>query len=168
MNYYAVIDGKRIGPLTLSELKSSGISRQSLVWHEGMTDWSPAGTVDSLNEFFKETPPPLPGQERQSGATDGIPQVPRPEPPTSWLGWAIAATILGAFFYLVGAIPGIVGIIQSSTARNRYDEGDYTGARRAAESAKIWTIVGLCLAGIVIVGIVLSLIFIAGVFSFYF
>ncbi len=154
MEYYAIINKKREGPFTVDELKIKGINRRTLVWHTGLPDWVPAESVKELAEFLKETLPPMP--------TPGAP-VPPPvndiNPPKSWLGWAIFATVFGVFFYtvfgvffyIIGAIPGIIGIVQSTTAQNRYNEGDYIGARRAEGMAKAWTIVGLCIAGVSVI-----------------
>ncbi len=58
----------------------------------------------------------------------------RPPKPDSYLVWAILVTILCC-------LPlGVVSIVQAVTVNNRYDAGDYEGAKRASRSAKNWTI----------------------------
>lgn len=49
----------QIGPIELNELKPNDISRETLVWHEGLADWIPAKDVEVLTNFFASTPPPL-------------------------------------------------------------------------------------------------------------
>jgi hypothetical protein len=39
------------------------VTAQTLVWREGMSAWTPAGSVPELGESFKKVPPPLPPQK---------------------------------------------------------------------------------------------------------
>jgi len=62
---YVAIDGKQTGPFdlaTLAQMARSGqLTRESLVWKDGMAAWSPAGGVSELgNVFGQGGPPPLP------------------------------------------------------------------------------------------------------------
>jgi hypothetical protein len=67
--WYAERDGQRVGPLPRTELAtmvtSGQVTAQTLVWREGMGEWTPAGSVPELGEDFKKVPPPLP--PRRSG-----------------------------------------------------------------------------------------------------
>lgn len=78
----------------------------------------------------------------------------------SWLGWAIVATIFGLGWGLIGAAPGIVGIVYANRANTMARMGD---PRAAVENstAKTWTIVGLILAA-------LALLVLLGLIFFYF
>ncbi|MGB1780133.1 MAG: GYF domain-containing protein [Longimicrobiales bacterium] len=38
------------------------MTRETLVWTEGMAEWTAAGQVDAIATMFGATPPPLPGQ----------------------------------------------------------------------------------------------------------
>lgn len=63
MKYYILdTDRRQIGPLSIYDLKDRGISRSTLVWAEGMTDWQEAGTVEELQAalFAHQAPPPPP------------------------------------------------------------------------------------------------------------
>ena len=77
MKYFIVENNKQSGPFSIYELKDKGITSETLVWGEGMTDWTPAWKVDELRTFLfntkdTSTPPPLP---------DDLPQEPiAPEP----------------------------------------------------------------------------------------
>jgi hypothetical protein len=64
--YHVAIDGKQSGPFTKDVLKNmvmqNTLSRDTLVWKQGMASWSPAGTVSDLTDVFGAVPPPLPQQ----------------------------------------------------------------------------------------------------------
>lgn len=62
--FYAAIDGEQAGPFDEAELRSrieSGqVTRDTLVWSQGMDDWARAGDVEAVAKHFGSTPPPLP------------------------------------------------------------------------------------------------------------
>lgn len=67
--YYVNSSAEQVGPVSVEELQKAGISRDTLVWKEGMSSWSPAGTVEELRSLFpaaipvaekKVLPPPIP------------------------------------------------------------------------------------------------------------
>ena len=63
--YYVSVNGQPTGPLDTSglrQLASQGqLTKNSLVWKAGMSDWAPAGTVNELAPLLPpELPPPLP------------------------------------------------------------------------------------------------------------
>jgi membrane protease subunit (stomatin/prohibitin family) len=64
VSFYAVIDGKQAGPFDggalQSQLQAGQISRQTLVWKQGMAAWTAAGEVPELASLFAAVPPPLP------------------------------------------------------------------------------------------------------------
>ena len=57
IDYYAAINGKQVGPLNEDALKSyitSGvITKQTLIWHLGLTGWTAASNVPVVNSYFK-------------------------------------------------------------------------------------------------------------------
>lgn len=58
--YYLNKNSEQAGPADLDQLKNAAITKDTLVWKEGMKDWSPAGTVEELKPLFAAaTPPPL-------------------------------------------------------------------------------------------------------------
>lgn len=70
MKYFIVENNKQSGPFSIYELKDKGITSETLVWAEGMTDWTPAWKVDELRAFLfntkdASTPPPLPEDVEQ-------------------------------------------------------------------------------------------------------
>ena len=42
MTYFILINNQQQGPYTLDELRSRNITSATLVWREGMADWTPA------------------------------------------------------------------------------------------------------------------------------
>lgn len=66
MTYFILINNQQQGPYTLDELRSRNITSATLVWREGMADWTPAWKVAELVSLFhadaadnaQATPPP--------------------------------------------------------------------------------------------------------------
>jgi membrane protease subunit (stomatin/prohibitin family) len=62
--YFVAVEGKQTGPFDLQTLESQAMSgqltRQSLVWTQGMEQWTAAGQVPALAGIFAKLPPPLP------------------------------------------------------------------------------------------------------------
>ncbi len=62
--YFLAVNGQQKGPFGISDLSShidSGqLTRQTLVWTEGMAEWKPAAQVDDLSGLFTGSPPPIP------------------------------------------------------------------------------------------------------------
>ncbi len=66
IKYYVGKNGKQAGPFTIAEIshyiKIGSISRETLMWKEGMDGWKQAGHFSEFEILFKTTPPPLPKQ----------------------------------------------------------------------------------------------------------
>jgi len=64
-SYFVAVNGQQTGPFSTTELKaqsaSRALSRDSLVWSEGMSGWTKAAEVPELAALFASVPPPLPG-----------------------------------------------------------------------------------------------------------
>jgi len=62
--YHVALDGQQAGPFDRGALQSyvqSGqLTKDTLVWSQGMTGWSPASQVPDLASLFGSMPPPLP------------------------------------------------------------------------------------------------------------
>jgi hypothetical protein len=62
--YFVVIEGKQTGPFDMQTLASQAsmgrLTQQTLVWTQGMAQWTPAGQVPALAGIFANVPPPLP------------------------------------------------------------------------------------------------------------
>ena len=86
MKYFIIENNQQAGPLSIYELKDKGLASDTLVWTEGMKDWTPAWQVDELKNFLynttsTSTPPPIPPMPAQP-ATESIPQSPPQQQPS--------------------------------------------------------------------------------------
>lgn len=109
MNYFIIKNNRQEGPFTIDELKAQGITSETLVWTEGMTNWTPAWQVEELKDLLfnsqeTATPPPFtPSQyatnsERpyQTTTANGYRQAVQPPLPKKnrhiglWLGVIVA------------------------------------------------------------------------------
>lgn len=62
--YFTVVDGRQTGPFTLDALagqvQAGNLTRETLVWTQGMAQWTAAGQLPDLAGLFAQTPPPIP------------------------------------------------------------------------------------------------------------
>ena len=62
--YFTAVGGQQSGPFTMDSLagqvNTGQLTRDTLVWTQGMDQWTAAGQVSELTELFKQVPPPLP------------------------------------------------------------------------------------------------------------
>jgi membrane protease subunit (stomatin/prohibitin family) len=65
--FFVHLNQQQAGPFTkdaLGKLVQGGqLTRDTLVWKQGMANWQAAGELDALNDVFPKAPPPLPGSE---------------------------------------------------------------------------------------------------------
>lgn len=65
--FHVAIGGQQVGPLdaaTLQQKIQAGeITQDTLVWKQGMANWTKAGDVADLANLFNAAPPPIPPQE---------------------------------------------------------------------------------------------------------
>lgn len=157
MNYWVVIDRKKIGPLTLEETLRMPITAESYVWHRGLPTWVHAAEVKELAPMFapaEEKAEDSAGAEQPSAPTPPPPPPYRPHPPLrpappvdvlpqrpcSYLGWNVASIICCCI------ITGIIGVIYSSRVNALYDSGQYEESLKASERAELWFIISIVVA----------------------
>ncbi len=62
--YWVAVDGEQAGPFDLAALRDQvrggKLKKDSLVWTEGMAEWTAAAQVESVAKLFGAAPPPLP------------------------------------------------------------------------------------------------------------
>jgi membrane protease subunit (stomatin/prohibitin family) len=65
-SFHVAINGQQSGPYDLNTLQqminSNQVNKDTLVWKQGMAQWTAAGQVSELSQFFGSVPPPLPPQ----------------------------------------------------------------------------------------------------------
>lgn len=64
LQLFVALNGQQSGPFDLPALQqlvqSGQLTRETLVWKQGMAAWSPAGSVAELTQVFGSVPPPMP------------------------------------------------------------------------------------------------------------
>ena len=139
MKAYFYIDSNNVqkGPVAGERLTEFGVTAETPVWCDGMSDWMPAETVDELKPLFQQPPWQQFGQQQYAGSQSyqqqpnygryqqpynqsrqyGYnPQQPVPEKPDNWLAWSILCTILCCLPF------GVVGIVYVEHQQHRYDQ----------------------------------------------
>lgn len=65
MAYYVAVNGQQSGPyndVALKQMIQQGMLKpDSLIWKQGMPQWSPASSVPEVAAMFTQGPPPIPG-----------------------------------------------------------------------------------------------------------
>jgi len=65
MKKYFYSDGKeKYGPLSLQELQQEDITKETLIWFEGLDVWTPARELDELKPILELQPPPTLNEEK--------------------------------------------------------------------------------------------------------
>ena len=118
MEYYVLINGVKEGAFSIEELKTKGISRDTMVWRAGQSQWLPVYQVPELYDLLKEIPPEPPTVKRAM--------------PKTWLVESILVTL---FCYLPF---GVIGIVNASKVDTLYLNGDYEQAVIRSNNAKKW------------------------------
>jgi membrane protease subunit (stomatin/prohibitin family) len=66
VQYFVAVNGQQTGPFPLSQLTQQAaagqLTKESMVWKNGMAAWTAAGEVTELASVFTSVPPPLPPQ----------------------------------------------------------------------------------------------------------
>lgn len=152
MKYYVLINGQQTGPVEENQLLGMGVTRDTMVWHEGMPQWQAAGTLPELGYLFANAGNAA-GYNYGGGygqATGAAPQPPMQPMPKTWLVESILVTVFCCIPF------GIVGIVNAAAVSSAYNTGNYILAQEKSKAAKKWTIWGLIAW---IVGVVLYVIF---------
>lgn len=128
--YFADKSNIQQGPFELEDLMQQPINRDTLVWHSGLTQWTPASQVKELSEMFANTPPVL--NTPVTPVSPGSPVM----PPRTWLVESILV-MLCCFPPL-----GLVGLIFSSGVESKWRRGLYAEALHDSHEAGRWTKLG--------------------------
>ncbi len=140
MNYWAIINNVKVGPLTVEQLKACGLTVETLVWREGFDQWVAAGTVAEIASIFAPADAwaqYASGENTSIGQPQQVQQEAKPPCPNTYLAWAIIATIFCCIPF------GIVSIIYAGQVSTKYNQGDYAGALKSSERAALWLIVAI-------------------------
>jgi len=61
--YFYSVDKEKKGPLSIEEFKDIDIDKKTLIWFEGLEEWTPAGGLQDFQEILQLQPPPIPSNE---------------------------------------------------------------------------------------------------------
>jgi hypothetical protein len=131
MSKYYYTDGKeRFGPFSLEELGGKKISKETLVWMEGLTDWIPAGNLAELQPLFPMGMPNIPP------VSSPYNPVMMEKPPKNWLVESILVTLLCCLPF------GIVGIVYATKVESLWVSGQHEASIKASKDAGKWVRIG--------------------------
>lgn len=81
MNKYFTHNGQdEKGPFDFDQLKNQKISKETMIWFEGVKNWTRAGEIEELKDLFVQTPPPFKREQPNSNIDQDISQ---PQNPSS-------------------------------------------------------------------------------------
>lgn len=89
MEFYIIENNQQLGPFSPEELKLKKINKNTLVWHEGLDNWTKAEHISLLKDSIKANPPPMPEYE-----TNKQTRVPPPftsQQPEPYFGYQLAS-----------------------------------------------------------------------------
>jgi uncharacterized RDD family membrane protein YckC len=127
--FYIAVNGQQTGPFTIEDLKAKNIQRDTLIWTEGLDNWTKAEHIPLLKDILRATPPPLPNTEAKSTSQQA------PPPPmvsnNKYFGYDLArrrerlfATILES---IIIAVPILLLFGDSASNSNPYSFGSIFG-----------------------------------------
>lgn len=158
--------GLQQGPVPEDELRRkirrAEIGSTTLVWREGLADWTPLEQVDELRDHPAHplpaatggnTPePPLPAPGAETGG-----KIPLPQPPAyqgnyiapripNYLWQSIVALVVSGLMMLVMCLPigmpfAIVAMVYATKVEGLRVQGNVVAAEGASRNARIWMIV---------------------------
>ncbi len=141
MEYWAIINNVQVGPMSPANIARMGLTPDTMVWCNGMSQWTKARYVPDFAPYMP--PAYAPGAE---------PAARQEQPcPPNYIVWSVISILLCC------QVTGAFALIYSILVEYRYSNGNIDGAWSASRSAKTWNIVS-----IVLILIWLPLIFVTG------
>ncbi len=105
MKSYYIHNGiSREGPFTMAQLKQKKITRNTPLWHAGLSNWVLAGNVHELATIFEEAPPLFKGRSSLLSYKDAIRngiQLRKEQTVRGSRKIVIALAVIGVCFFLV-------------------------------------------------------------------
>lgn len=142
--YYIDAAGKQYGPFAAAELANLGVTPTTYVWCAGMANWAFAKDVPEVASYLNAPQAPVnpqPAPQYAPGQTYSDPSA-YEQMPTTYLGWAIAATLLCC-------LPlGVVSIVYATQVSSKWNMGDKEGARNSSKQARTWLLASVISAAV--------------------
>jgi len=119
-HYYYADNEQQHGPFTVDELKTKRLKKSTLVWTEGMQNWTSANDIEELKDILISEPPPLPKKVTapQKVETIQIKQTPIPVTSTKFdltYDKETEATFIGVLLLVVPLIIKLSGTVTFDT-----------------------------------------------------
>lgn len=161
--FYLDSQNRNQGPVPLDRLAEHGVTRNTMIWCDGMANWQRADSVPEVREWFDahtaDTTTAAGNATAQSAdfsnpyaQNNGAPAYTTPQNqgympcPNDYLVWSVLATICCCLPF------GIVAIVKSCNVGKFYRRGMYDAALLASEDAKKWCLISL------VVGLILQVV----------
>ena len=154
VNYYYTDGKERFGPFTVEGLRDKKITRDTLVWKEGLTDWVPARNLSDLETLFFEAIPEIPPM--------GAPYMTPPQSEVMPKNWLVESILITLFCCLPF---GIVSIVYATKVETLWNAGQRDEAMQASLNAGKWVRIGF-FSGIAAMVIYLIMIFLGVIAGF--
>lgn len=108
MQWYYESGGSQQGPVSQEEIRklvlTGGISRETLVWKEGMADWAPAGQTELAAYFPSTAQPPHTPPVPPSADTPRSYPLPSPSSMKSLWLWAVIITCVAQVLGIIDTL----------------------------------------------------------------
>lgn len=95
MEYFIIENGQQAGPFSLEQLIQKGITPETLVWTQGMEDWTPAWKIEELK---RNIPPTYQVPQQQDQQNNFQPQREQQPKKNNKLVWKL---LLGAIVFIL-------------------------------------------------------------------
>jgi hypothetical protein len=64
VKFFVAVNGQQHGPYEMAQMQQMAqagqLTKEMMVWKEGMPAWTQAGSTPELSSLFGSTPPPIP------------------------------------------------------------------------------------------------------------
>lgn len=143
--YYINSQKQQAGPVEIPELMAAGLRPDTMVWCEGMANWTRADNVPELAKELVAAPaaptipgvqPPATDNNDNTGYTTEDSSEMKPAKPANML-WLCILTTACCCMPL-----GIVSIIYATKVDSAYNVGNYQEAEDNAKKARLFAIIG--------------------------
>ncbi len=94
------------GPFSLKDFENINITKDTLIWSEGFSAWTPAKDLEEFASVLAVKPPPVPTEKVNSSTTEPSRGNLQSENKTASQGWRIAGFVFSVLGGYIGVIMG--------------------------------------------------------------
>ena len=182
--YYLDADMRQVGPVSLDDLVASGVTGDTMVWHEGLEEWAKAGNLPEVVKAMERKARPATPEKPESPEKPEYPGKPEspeavviaaadddeiiPKRPSKRLGMNIAMMVLTTLnpFYILGlmlVVPfAAMSITFGAIGESAYNRENYRLADRFGRLGRGFGKAAL-ISGLII--LLLEILFFVAIFS---